>query len=565
MISCKVNYGRQFDAECVYDLETREDGGLIMIGHTEFNDGFVTYYDNFDEFIDMLVGRGKYIRLWAHNGWGFDHLFLCRHLSGLGELDISNGVFEGGSIQMMVIKINDCTIVLADSFTIFQTSLAKTTEGFCTEYVKLKIDHSPEWLYDNDRDIFYEYLTNDVLGLAEALQNLKEELNDIFEGFGNLRNTVGSTAMHIFRLNLTKDIMTSSRKLDTFEREGYFGGLVDITGVGIFNDVSGIDVNSMYPSVMFREYFPRDYTGYWSFFYETDVLGLWRVKFDTSNVSDKIAWVYDCKTRKRSFRGEAILDNDTIDFINKLEGSVEVVKGYVYRQVSDEMFDYMDDLYKLKNDINIAKRTTAKYILNSTYGKFGQKHERTRIGTLSADELKQKILEGVAVHQYDFGNQQLYSWEEKSLSTNTFCVIATLVTLRARLKLFKTIHSLTRIGCKVLYFDTDSIHYTGISDIELEECVNVSKRMGDWSYVFKHCEAGYAGRKLYYYLEKDKDVVRAKGVSGFTMSDMRELILKGQKTGSYTSCTSPNRVLFRGVLPGIFNKYHRILNSNGER
>jgi DNA polymerase elongation subunit (family B) len=416
------------------------------------------------------------------------------------------------------------------------------------------------------------YLRHDVLALREALQEILTTLQTIFPSFGNvLPATVGSLAMRIFRMSLKKDLVTSPRVLDQFEREGYFGGLVGCIQKGLYSGVWGIDVNSMYPSVMVGQLYPYSYFGYWTYDWESDGVGLWKCRIKYPPGYSGVKWLYDISRMLIVDEGVCVIDTETVEYLMANNYHVQVIMGYRYLDLSDDMFQYMDSLYALKKEGG-TKKTTVKYILNSTYGKFGQKHERTKISTLKdANELIQLINRGISVHEYDFGKQQIYTWTDRELSTNTFCIIAALVTARARLKLVKAMSSLTSIGYRVLYYDTDSIHFIPIGGFDLEACEREGvfihpNDLGSWGIQFENAEAGYAGRKLYYYTEGEKKgKVVAKGVSGFTQMDMKRLILDGEKEGSYLSCTSPRKVLFQNVNPGVFSKYTRMVRVLNEK
>lgn len=568
MISSVVREMKGYDAEFCIDIETVSvTGQLLAIGICRLGHDKVDIYDDWIDIFDLFVTY-KRIRIWAHNGFRFDHLYLLRNLAERGELEVMQGIFDGGNIHLLSIRVMDVVIDLGDSFQIFQTSLMKVGESYSERFKKVHIDCLPEVLYVNDRNMFNHYLRMDVLTLSESLSNLLATLNQMFTGFGQvLPGTVGSLAMRIFRMNLPRDIITSPRGLDKFERSGYFGGLVGCRKIGFYECVSGIDVNSMYPSVMVDRIYPVSYLGYWTYTYQSSVLGIWECCIRYPVGYSGVCWIYDAKNRCLGSCTEeftAILDTDTIDFCRQSGYRVTVMRGYVYLETSSDMFGYMRRIYDMKNEGG-ARRMTAKYVLNSTYGKFGQKHERTRMGSISLEELYALVKSGVAVHEYDFGVQQIYSWHDEALSTCTFCIIALLVTSRARLKLYQAIKKIEDCGMEVLYYDTDSVHFRNVDNRPWDGLVpglSVHEtELGAWGIQFTNAEAGYAGKKLYFY----NDRVKAKGVCGFTLTDMCMLIREGQKSGSYISCTSTRDVLFRNKEPGLFTKHERQLSTLKEQ
>lgn len=544
----------------VYDIETDNQGQLIAIGYNLDHAAKVYYAYSFTEFVDKITNTSSKldIRAWAHNGFRFDHLYLLYDLAY--KLELIDGIFEHGTILSLKCKINGTRLHLLDSFSIFQTSLEKIGKSFNQYHFKRTdlIDcGDPEYLWMNNKQLFYDYLKSDVLCLSECLQNLSRIIGELSPSIKITPPTVGSLAMKFFRANLKQNIMTSPSKLENFERSSYFGGLCDCTGIGIWDRVVAYDVNSMYPAMMYNRAFPLSYAGYWTEDYEKDSLGLWHVYFNTFSSF----FIFNCDTRTLSSTGHAILDTDTVNYLIQHHYEVEINYGYIYLQTSTSIFDYMFDLYELKK-LGGAKGTLAKYILNSSYGKFAQKHNKACLGNLTLDQMKDLLNNNIPFHEHTLNNNFLfYSWEKKSISINTFVIYATLVTLRARLFLFSNISNLLDQGHKVVYYDTDSIHFIPSQSSDYHQVLNIhDSQLGYWKKVFDST-AGYAGKKLYFYYDGPKAVVKAKGVNNLTVDQMINLIKSGTVKGKYLSVTTPRQVLFKNDVPCIFNEKYRQLST----
>lgn len=541
--------------EVYYDIETTETGEFLSLGWTT-DDYVFRHVEGFGQFLAEVIKLPK-PRLWAHNGWRFDHLFFLREL--YDNFLVIDGTFQNGRVTFLTLVHTRTKkkLTLSDSFNLFQTSLANVCLSFNKIYFKKRIDVSPEYLYKNDFATYLEYLRGDVLGLCEAMNSLLLLVTRVTPGISSLPNTIGTLALQVFRLNLTRDIIPSSLTLDKYERESYFGGVCQCLKVGEFSSVTAIDVNSMYPSVMIGTKYPVAYTGYWTYQFDSQVNGLWKGRFDTKPHK----FVYDTQSRRLADTGCCILDTDTVVWMRQHYGEHSFIleKGYVYID-NDYIFDYLTTYYNLKSSTDeIGLKTVCKYLLNSTSGKFGQKHEHTKIGALSGSDIEKLIKQGQPVHEHQFAGQTIYSWKNFKICKNTFCVLSSLITLKARLKLWKAFKRLTEANIRVLYMDTDSLHYIG----EPNDLLPVSKRLGEWSVVFTGA-AGYAGRKLYYYQENGHATVKAKGVSDLTLTEIQQLIREGEVEGKYFGCTTPRQVLFKDQLPGVFKHHPRTLHLQTE-
>lgn len=541
--------------EVYYDIETTETGQFISLGWTT-DDYIFKHVDCFSQFLEDVIRLSK-PRLWAHNGWRFDHLFFLYEL--YDNFKVVDGTFQNGKVTFLTLIHTQTKkkLVLSDSFNLFQTSLANVCLSFNKTHFKKSIDYSPEQLFKNDFATYIEYLRGDVLGLCEAMNSLLALVKRTTPGISSLPNTIGTLALQVFRLNLKRDIIPSSITLDKYERESYFGGVCQCLKVGEFSQVTALDVNSMYPSVMIGNLYPVAYTGYWTYQFNKQVIGLWKGNFDTR----PHRFIYDVKSRRLSDHGCGILDTETVVWMRQQYGEESFVleKGYVYVD-NDYLFDYLSTYYDLKSSTDeIGLKTVCKYLLNSTSGKFGQRHEHTKIGNLSGVDIEKMVKQGYHIHEHQFSGHSFYSWKSFKICKNTFCALSTLITLKARLKLWKAFKRMTDEKVTVVYMDTDSLHYIG----EPNDLLPISKRLGDWSIVFSSA-AGYAGRKLYYYHENTNTKVKAKGVTNLSLQEIRQLIKEGSVEGRYFGCTTPHQVLFKNQLPGVFQYHPRTLHLQSD-
>ena len=128
--------------------------------------------------------------------------------------------------------------------------------------------------------------------------------------------------------------------------------------------------------------------------------------------------------------------------------------------------DYFDhegiqlDYYKIEK--NPGLRTLAKMMLNSMWGKFGQRLNKTQVQTFDDPRAFHRFLDTDSLdvrHVSVINNDMVevhyqYQDEDIPVSPNLNIFVAAFTTCHARLKLYEALESL---GERVLYYDTDSV------------------------------------------------------------------------------------------------------------
>ena len=131
---------------------------------------------------------------------------------------------------------------------------------------------------------------------------------------------------------------------------------------------------------------------------------------------------------------------------------------------------YIDDYYKYegirldydKIEKNPGLRTLAKMMLNSMWGKFGQRLNKTQVQEFDDPQAFHRFLDtdSLDVRHVSIINDQMvkvhyqHQKEDIPVSPNLNIFIACFTTCRARLKLYE---ALEQLGERVLYYDTDSV------------------------------------------------------------------------------------------------------------
>lgn len=572
----------------VADIETDCNGELLDVGYYDGIE-FLTFQD-WESFIDFLPSGSQ---VWFHNGGKFDAVNAVSKLSNTLAWSAS---IAGSSIVRLEFKTKQITFT--DSACLLLSSLDNLSKCFNVSDKKIGIDDQYKSNMGEFKTIFeieyYQYLKNDCLSLYQILIIFGELLNDLF-GLTALPITIASTAMKIWRFNfLENDIYIPNERQDEFVRKGYYGGRVEYTGYGVtkkglYHNCTMIDVNSMYPSVMLENY-PigqyynvRDSTHFERILKEKRGVvpyGIYNVKF---SIPDNIRHSpFIASTGKNGFdfgwnSENAYLTHEDLLLITELKGSYEVLSGYYVAETAPIFKKYVKRLYEIKSDSSNDKALIliAKILLNSLYGKLGQKNTREEVFNLSlydetelqrlVDKFNERTGAGIKDffevglteffneprilsedENYIIMSQKIHTPQSRQVSNP---MIAAYVTARARRKLWEAmmVHD-------TIYVDTDSL----LTQSPIN--VPISKKLGEWGLEKENVIADVRGKKSYTLFDNELAVLKSRS-KGFKKFDEKEVNLINKKffsgknnnpTGFKTWCRKNH------INPSKFNETTRI-------
>lgn len=227
--------------------------------------------NNIEDFINFCKNENNPI-MYFHN-LKFDGEFIIYYLLNSGfkhvekKEDIESNTFttlisdmgQFYSITVYFEKKNKAykKVTFIDSLKIIPFSVSDTAKGFNLPISKLTLD------YEKPREIGHiltaeerEYIKNDVLIMAEALEVM---FSDNLE-----KMTIGSNAISDFKKILSKSKFEHlfpklDYDIDKDLRKSYKGGFTYLNPIYKEKDVENItvlDVNSLYPSVMYEKQLP---------------------------------------------------------------------------------------------------------------------------------------------------------------------------------------------------------------------------------------------------------------------------------------------------------------------
>lgn len=403
------------------------------------------------------------------------------------------GVFYEIEIIFKKFKTRLHHITFRDSLKVLPMSVEQVAKAFALPLSKLTID------YNEYRSIGHKltpeekaYIRNDVTIIAEALKILHDQ--------GLTKMTTAANALADYKTIIGKNNFERwfpEPDYDADIRQSYKGGFTYANPKYTEKEIgSGIvlDVNSLYPSVMYNKPLPygepRFYTGQ----YQPDPLYKLYVQILTCNFKLKAEHIPTIQL-KHSFSfipTEYVTSSKGLDITLCLTSvdlelflehydvfNIEWVCGWAFKSSTILFKDYIDKWYAIKEqatiDGNAPLRQIAKLMLNSLYGKFAvNPHVRNKIPILSP--------EGVVI----------YSLDEPSTRKPLYIPIGSFITAWAR---NTTIRAAQSVYDRFLYADTDSLHLIGTTP---PNTLDISPtRLGAWKLESEFTRAKFIRAKTY--------------------------------------------------------------------
>lgn len=383
-------------------------------------------------------------------------------------------------------------ITIYDSLKILPFSVEAIAKGFNLPISKLEID------YDEKREIGHiltrqeiDYLRNDVEIISRALLTLfNQDLRQM---------TQGSNALYDYKKIVGKKNFSKWFPIPDYDfdiRQSYKGGFTycdprrqeqDI-GEGIV-----LDVNSLYPSVMYYQPLPYGEGIFFDGKYKPDKLYNLYVQMFTCQFELKENHIPTIQLKNNlSFIPTDYLSSSDDEEVTMCLTSVDLElffehyhvynitwhSGWKFKSTTGLFKEYIDkwNAVKMESTLNgnKAMRTLAKLMLNALYGKFALN-----------PNVQSKI------PYYDNGIIK-YTLGEKETRNPIYIPVGTFITAWAR---HKTITSAQKVYDRFLYADTDSLHLIGTEipkDLEVDPI-----KLGAWKHESTFTRARFVRQKTY--------------------------------------------------------------------
>lgn len=425
------------------------------------------YFEDSDSFWSFVAARTQpKQRLWIiARSLVFDFTVLkgWSHLQAMGyKLKFFH---NKGTCTIINVRKPGSTLVFLDSMNWFVESLAKTGERIGIP--KMSIDFSTCTQAE-----LKVYCKNDVLIEVENFKLFIRFLEH--KQIARLCYTRGSTAMSAFLLRhyATKIYIHNNAQAIRLEREAYKGGRVECFYLGHLNTEKYyvLDVNSLYPTVMRNNKYPVKYL---KISHNVALKSFVRTLKSKAVVAKVLVEtndpVYGVRRDRLVFptgRFWTSLCTPELKYAVKA-GHLRKVDTMVTYAQENIFRSYVDTFYRLRLDFRssgVAEyEELCKKMLNSLYGKFGQKGENwKKIGDCPGEWDREELLfnmQGRRVTKLRYLMGELFIMTGTGECFDSFPAIAAHVTAYGRMFLWQLMQ---RVGSgNYFYCDTDSLIVNG--------------------------------------------------------------------------------------------------------
>lgn len=443
-------------AVCAVDIESTE---TVYIGNSL--DGFMKWLEPMNTvcYFHNLKFDGEFIihYLLTH-GFRHDDTHAPRTFE---TLITDSGVFYSITVYFSKEKKKYRKVTFYDSLKKLPFKVSVISKAFELEDEKLTID------YTAPRPIGHEltpeekqYIVNDCRIVAQALkiqfaEGLKKMTNasDAMHGYKSLNKAQFERNFPVLPIELDADIRRAYKGGFVYLNPKYRGrrGLQGIT----------LDINSLYPSVMFHCLLPYGYPGYFEGEPKPDEnfpLFIVRLscEFDikpgyipTIQLKNNRAFIEtEYLTSSNGEIVELTLTNVDLQLFKEHYNiyNLEYICGWKFKGKTGLFKEYIDYWMHIKETTTGAKRQLAKLMLNSLYGKFA---------TNPKGRKKIPFLDENGVVRYELS--------EPDEREPVYTAMGAYITAYAR---EKTIRSAQSVYDRFIYADTDSLHLIGFEPPE---------------------------------------------------------------------------------------------------
>lgn len=344
------------------------------------------------------------------------------------------------------------------------------TLGKIINIEKMKIDKklfAKKVLTYDEKELMIKYNQNDAMISAKYMYHLQNTINKLG---GNIKITASSTALDLYRRRfmnlflLKEEIVLKDKSITDFIFKSYYGGRCEVFKKGTFDNVNYYDVNSLYPTMMLNK-FPIPQCVKYGNNTVNCIKNYHGVSECIINIPENInipmiPHRYKHKTVFPVGRIKGVWTHEILRYAISCGCNVEEIFKQIIYTVEDSIFkEYVETLYNLRKEYKKNKNPeekTVKMLLNSLYGKFGEKphniYEVVSKENMNEKLLLKKMKNGFKIEPSADNKFFIMTKKGKRYSKNSFPILASYVTSYAQVHMHKFLSRYNPI-----YTDTDSI------------------------------------------------------------------------------------------------------------
>jgi hypothetical protein len=376
----------------------------------------------------------------------------------------------------------------------------------------------------NLKKVVIDYCENDVKLTSLFLKNLLDVMGSKYAKIFNKSFSAPSLSYKIFfnywnSYKIEKKILVEE---DVFLRKSYFGGRCEVFGNPLESEfIHYFDFSGMYEQCM-KTLFPVGKGSFKTKDLDYNRIGFHVIKFKSfldypvlpmHSGDDKL--IFPNGVSEGCYWYEEI-----ILFVQEGGVVLDVVSSYEYSDLNFVFNEFITEFSSIKKMGGLYK-IFGKLMINSLYGSFAMSDKNySSVVCYSESEFK-KILESTDVIEVCKKNScyivkilinhksySIFNSNEKDLLYSTRNIsYASIISSKARIKLYKAFKDVLASGARILYCDTDSI-------VAVYNEKKLNQRVGEvvWQNIWK--DAVFINPKFYIYIdEKGEEVIKIKGIS----------------------------------------------------
>lgn len=529
-----------------FDIEARQWNKVVGVGLCDYNNGEYYFFRDMERFIEAIMSmefKDVDRQIWGHYAGLYDNKFILEEAL---KQNIEHKIhLLNNRIVISLYRNKRHHVTFCDSGLLMPHSLHKLTHSYDVKHKKLKYDD-----FDHKDDAkMQEYLMHDCLGLAEVLIKFRAELQKIARmPTIKFRRTLPANALMIYKKKFSNhDIYKYiSPEIETsLLRPSYAGGRTEVfkrRGKNLFY----YDVNSLYPAVMARNFYP---VGSYKVTSNPQVIKDCLNKGLLGIIETKVGAPYQeipflfMKTKQKLMfpygRWSGCYTTPEIKYAESLGYKFTPKRAIFWTQRGKIFTKYVNHFYGYKQNATGAKKEIAKLLLNSLYGKFGQRRKLRRvkyrheidddclIDYLCIDEAR-----GIYSDDYEF-------WGNRNIQVQ----VSAFVTGYARIYMHRLIKEIGEPH--VYYMDTDSL----ITDRPFSS-ERISHALGDLKLEHHMNEGVFIAPKTYGWRSGDNIFIKIKGVP-------RELLKSVSLTDLENVITGDSLKFSKDRIVGFLEQFKR--------
>ena len=531
---------------------------------TEFMKILANPRENYVLYFHNLKFDGEYIFNWLlQNGFSYvknkkerrDKTFTC--------LITDTGQFYSIEIWFEIKGRHTNKVTIYDSLKIlnFGVDYIASKKGFNLPIQKLKLDYDtyrPVGHFLTEHEV--AYIRNDVEVMARALKIMFDKKLD--------KMTIASNSLSFYKTTIQDFnyfFPNIGNNKDEIVRKSYKGGWTYLNplykNVHVKKGIV-IDKNSMYPSHMHDDLLPCGEPEFFNGKYKEDKtyslyiqaltcsFKLKPGKLPTIQLKHNPAYKdneYICDTEGR-IESLTLTSVDLDLFFEHYD--VDVISwdcGYKFKAIKGLFNNYIDywmnEKIEGQKEGSMARRTIAKLMLNSLYGKFGTN----------------PLFRSKYPYIKDDGSVG-YHLNESEIKDTIYCPVASFITSYARADIIRCSQAVRDYSIKkygedyYIYSDTDSIHCKELSEEELSAIMEIDDyKLGAYKVESKFSEGKFIRQKCY--VEVDYDGKINSTIAGCPKKLSKYINLKNFDTGFSIAANDTNyedkKLTFKHVKGGV--------------